>query len=131
MTTPASLHPDLPELCALLAADGERTNARISSLARDYESSLQGMRLTATDDEHDPEGPTTAVDRSRTSALLESARQHLVDIRDAEERIASGSYGRCESCGEPIPRARLLARPTARTCVACADGAGPRGRRLR
>ena len=65
------------------------------------------MALTSTDDEHDPEGQTTAVDRSRTEALLASAEQRLED----------GSYGICEVCGRPIPRARLEVRPTARTCV--------------
>jgi DnaK suppressor protein len=30
-----------------------------------------------------------------------------------------GTYGLCERCGEAILTARLEARPTARTCVAC------------
>lgn len=121
MTSPELPTGDLPELRASLAADAVRTTERISALDRDYESIVAGMQLSSTDDEHDPEGSTTAVDRSRTSALQDSARRHLAEVHSAEERIAGGTYGRCESCGEPIPRARLLARPTARTCVACAD----------
>ena len=75
------------------------------------------MELTSTDDEHDPEGQTTAVDRSRTEALLASAEQHLADLDAAEQRLEERTYGRCEVCGREIPRARLEVRPTARTCV--------------
>jgi len=39
----------------------------------------------------------------------------------ALERIADGDYGRCERCNEPISPDRLLARPTARTCITCAS----------
>lgn len=75
------------------------------------------MALTSTDDEHDPEGQTTAVDRSRTEALLAGAERHLADLDAAELRIEEGTYGRCEVCAREIPRARLEVRPTARTCV--------------
>ncbi|MFC7376475.1 TraR/DksA family transcriptional regulator [Brachybacterium sp. GCM10030268] len=114
------VHED-PELRARLAAEAERTAERISALERDYGAIVDGMQLSSTDDEHDPEGFTTAVDRSRTSALLETARHQLAEVRSAQERMAAGTYGRCEVCGEAIPRGRLLARPAARTCVECAD----------
>ncbi|GAA1490829.1 TraR/DksA family transcriptional regulator [Brachybacterium sacelli] len=123
MTSPDPLDAELSELRDLLAAEAERTSARISALDRDYEAIVQGMELSSTDDEHDPEGSTTAVDRSRTSALLDSARRQLTEVDSAQERLSTGTYGRCEGCDEAIPRARLLARPTARTCVACADRA--------
>ena len=34
-------------------------------------------------------------------------------------RIDEGTYGTCESCGEPIGKARLQAFPRAVLCVAC------------
>ena len=75
------------------------------------------MELSSTDDEHDPEGQTTAVDRSRTEALLSGAERHLEDLDAAEQRLKEGTYGVCEVCGCESPRARLAVRPTARTCV--------------
>lgn len=105
------------DLRALLEAERTRTHERIEALRRDYAAILDGMALTSTDDEHDPEGQTTAVDRSRTEALLAGAEQHLVDLDAAEQRVEDGSYGICEVCGRPILRARLEVRPTARTCV--------------
>ena len=41
----------------------------------------------------------------------------LDEVRRARRRIADGSYGTCEVCGEPIPAARLEARPWANRCV--------------
>lgn len=119
-STPTSLHAHLAELHGLLTAERERTCDRISALTRDLTSIIEAARLTATDDEHDPEGSTTAFERSQTTALLASAKDHLADVDLALERIADGNYGRCERCREPVSRDRLLARPSARTCIACA-----------
>jgi len=46
----------------------------------------------------------------------------IVALRKALERLASGEYGYCEVCGEPIPKGRLEVDATARFCVACAQG---------
>ncbi|MEU4606876.1 TraR/DksA family transcriptional regulator [Kribbella sp. NPDC023972] len=120
MTTPASLHAHLAELHGLLTADRERTADLISSLTRNFTSIVEATRLTATDDEHDPEGSTIAFERSQTSSLLVAATDHLADVDMALDRIAGGNYGRCERCSAPVSRERLLARPAARTCIACA-----------
>ena len=37
----------------------------------------------------------------------------------AQDRIDAGTYGVCESCGQPIGKARLLAFPQATLCIAC------------
>ena len=72
------------------------------------------------DDEHDPEGSTLAFERQQVAALLRQAEGDLVDLAAARERVADGTYGRCEVCGGPIGAGRLEARPTARACVVCA-----------
>jgi RNA polymerase-binding transcription factor DksA len=41
-------------------------------------------------------------------------------VDEALRRLDQGVYGVCEGCGRPIPEERLLARPFARTCLACA-----------
>lgn len=120
LTTPTSLRTHLAELRGLLTADRERTYDRISALTRDLTSMIEATRFTATDDEHDPEGSTTAFERSQTTALLAAANDHLADVDMALVRIADDNYGRCDRCSEPVSRERLLARPSARTCIACA-----------
>jgi RNA polymerase-binding protein DksA len=56
-----------------------------------------------------------------TLTLLESEEQTLAKIETALTRIAEGTYGTCETCGEAIPKPRLQAIPYALRCVACAQ----------
>ena len=50
-------------------------------------------------------------------------------ITETLQRIADGTYGRCEECDEPIPPARLNAIPTATLCVRCQSAAESRAAR--
>ena len=94
--------------------------AAISALSRDFDGIIDGAYAVATDDEHDPEGATIAFERAQVTALLERARGRLADVDLALARIADGSHGACQRCGEPITAGRLAARPAARTCISCA-----------
>lgn len=57
--------------------------------------------------------------REHELALTQNARELLAQIERALARIEEGSYGVCESCGEPIGKARLQAFPRAVLCVSC------------
>ena len=104
-----------------LATEREQTAARLGALQRDLESITASTASAAgADDEHDPEGSSTAFDRQHVAALLEQAKDQLAAIAEAERRLDDGSYGRCERCGGEIGAERLAARPAAATCVACA-----------
>ncbi|MFE4424723.1 TraR/DksA family transcriptional regulator [Streptomyces sp. NPDC056817] len=106
----------------LLAAERAGTSVQIAALSRDFDGIVEANALVATDDEHDPEGSSTAFERAHVAAMLAQARDHLADLDRALERLEEGDYGRCEGCGEPIPTQRLEVRPAARTCVRCAAG---------
>ena len=73
-------------------------------------------------DEESGEGGTVTVDRERDLALSAQARAAVEDIDHALAKIDAGTYGLCEGCGQPIPRARLKALPQARMCVTCKSG---------
>ena len=104
-----------------LATEREQTAARLGALQRDLESITASTASAAgADDEHDPEGSSTAFDRQHVAALLDQANDRLAAIAAAELRLDDGSYGRCERCGREIGAERLAARPAAATCVACA-----------
>ena len=94
--------------------------AEAATLDRDLQALFAASRDSNADDEHDPEGATIAFERQQVAALLEAARRRLADVEAALHRRAAGSYGVCEGCGGSIPAERLAARPSARTCVACA-----------
>lgn len=51
-----------------------------------------------------------------TEKVLEKS---LDDINNALDRIKKGTYGTCKYCGQPIATKRLLARPTASSCISC------------
>jgi DnaK suppressor protein len=76
---------------------------------------------TNADDEHDPEGATIAFERAQVSSVVRATQEHLDEVRAAIARLDAGSYGECEVCGQPIPPARLEARPTASRCLGCAS----------
>ena len=80
---------------------------------------VAASRDSNADDEHDPEGSTIAFERSQVGALVQQARERIDEAGAALHRLDTGDYGRCETCGLPIPEDRLTARPSARTCVGC------------
>ena len=92
-------------------------HSQVERLDRELLELFEASRSSNADDEHDPEGQTIAYERSQLSALTGQALEHLAEVDAAIERVATGTYGVCEVCGEPIDEARLGARPTARTCV--------------
>jgi len=63
------------------------------------------------------EGTSMAVDRLAAVSAQEHLLAMLDDVRRAQQRVADGTYGTCEVCGEPIPEGRLEARPWATRCV--------------
>ena len=93
----------------------------IADLGGNIDSIVSARQDSNSDDEHDPEGTTLAYERSQSDALLKQAEQRLVDIRAARQRLEAGSFGMCVTCGAPIAKARLDARPYASTCINCAS----------
>ncbi len=52
-------------------------------------------------------------------SLANNSRDLLVQVERALGRLDAATYGRCENCGNPIPKARLQAFPRATLCVTC------------
>ncbi|MFK5688320.1 TraR/DksA family transcriptional regulator [Ornithinimicrobium sp. LYQ92] len=102
---------------ARLVAEHEALTTHLARLTHDMAALVDASRDSNADDEHDPEGQTIAYERAQLAAMTDQARAHLQDVEAAQRRVAEGSYGRCDVCGEPIDPARLEARPTAVTCV--------------
>ena len=57
--------------------------------------------------------------REHELALTQNARELLELSERALARMDDGSFGVCDSCGQPIGKARLQAFPRATLCVTC------------
>lgn len=93
-----------------------RRDAIRRALAGDL-SLLQSVRDHATGDLLDAAAETAQSEVS--SQLLEAESRELFQIENALERIRQGNYGSCDTCGKPIPLARLEALPFANECIQC------------
>jgi DnaK suppressor protein len=74
------------------------------------------------DTDHLPDEIDSAPSESSQSLLLRlRARERLLlgKIERALQRIAFGSFGTCDRCGQDIPVRRLEARPTTTLCLDC------------
>lgn len=103
-----------------IRSEHQRTVAQIESLERSVAAIVEAAELTATDDEHDPEGTTIAYERAQALALLRQARIDLDRLVAARTLLESGEEIVCANCGREIGYERLVALPTASTCVDCA-----------
>lgn len=102
--------------------------AALEALADEYARRAEAIRRDLAQP-HATSFPEQAAERQSDDvlrALLAEAEEGLRQVAQARERLASGRYGRCALCGEPLGAARLAALPTAERCVACADAAAPR-----
>ncbi|WP_326560302.1 TraR/DksA family transcriptional regulator [Micromonospora sp. NBC_01796] len=99
----------------------QQAEAQATALDGDLRSLFEASRSSNADDEHDPEGSTIAFERAQLTAVMDAARRQIAELDVALQRLDAGTYGVCEGCGRPIPAERLAVRPSARTCVACAD----------
>lgn len=70
-------------------------------------------------DNHPADIATELYDASHLDALKDSHKIALKEIDYALGKIKNGSYGICETCGEPIGDERLEAVPQARNCIKC------------
>jgi DnaK suppressor protein len=55
----------------------------------------------------------------RDTSLKEAERRELLAVERALAKMATGSFGVCEDCGDEIPPKRLMVLPEARLCAQC------------
>jgi DnaK suppressor protein len=108
---------ELAEVRDQLATEAAELRADIDRAESDIASRLGDSVGDAGDDQADVGAKT--FEREHELALTYNARELLLQTERALSGIESGTYGTCESCGEPIGKARLQAFPRATLCVTC------------
>jgi len=98
---------------------------RLQEMIREYELELEEARLTESSSDRSPDPGNAEAGSMKFEYEKElSIEQNTVDLLGKVERaldnIDKGNYGICESCGKPIPMARLDVLPYVTLCVDCA-----------
>ena len=106
----AEVRTELESQATALRSEIERAEVASEKLKRDQSTEGSG-------DEADAGSKT--FEREHEMSLANNSRDLLVQVERALGRLDAGTYGRCEECGNPIPKARLQAFPRATLCVAC------------
>jgi DnaK suppressor protein len=116
--SPASTS-SLPPPIHLTAAQMRELESELHRELAALERRLAGERQVESTDTHVLTGHDAAMTTGRTSDII--VRRDVVAT--ALERLASGEYGVCARCGEPIPYGRLLVMPEATHCLRCSGRA--------
>ncbi len=63
------------------------------------------------------EGTSQAVDRLAAVPAHDKLQAMLIELKRAQDKLAEGTYGRCDVCDAEIGAERLEARPWSTRCV--------------
>jgi RNA polymerase-binding transcription factor len=108
---------ELAEVRDQLESEAVGLRADIAKAESEIADRLEDAVGDAGDDQADAGAKT--FEREHEFALTHNARDLLEQTERALDRIDAGTYGVCESCGQPIGKARLMAFPRATLCVTC------------
>jgi RNA polymerase-binding protein DksA len=98
-----------------------RMRDKVSQTLEAQEAELDGLMRDAGDGAgHDQaDMGATSFERDHELTVVNNEREKLAQIDRALARIEDGSYGTCESCGNPIGKMRAMAFPRATLCMTC------------
>jgi DnaK suppressor protein len=100
-----------------LEGDIQRLAVELSASAKELQDLLRDNVDGAGNDQADV--GSKGLERDAELSLAANQRELLLQTQKALDRLESGAYGQCESCGEPIGKMRLMAFPRATLCLTC------------
>lgn len=108
---------ELKSIRDALEADSTALREEIEFAEHEIVSLMRHSGDGAGDDQADAGSKT--FEREQELSLANNAREMLIQNQHALERLANGTYGFCESCGNPIGKLRLEAAARATLCMTC------------
>lgn len=106
---------DLTAVAALLRERRRELEARIAEFAKAPErGALLGFGKRIGD------GTSEAISRITEAGVGSTLEVTMTKVDRALAKIDDGTYGVCDSCGQPIARGRLQVAPESTLCVQCA-----------
>ena len=101
----------------LLESEKKRIDEELAQLSLDAKSN--DVRREGSPFGKREEEATESLELEKRLALEKQLRDQLTDIEHALQKIEDGTYGLCDSCGQPIAENRLEALPQASLCIDC------------
>ncbi|MDH4122355.1 MAG: RNA polymerase-binding protein DksA [Deltaproteobacteria bacterium] len=101
----------------------ERWTKRLNDMLLDLEGeahqTIDGMREGAGQFPDPTDRATLETDRNLTLRIRDRERKLRDKVEEALARVQDGTFGLCETCGDPINETRLEARPVTTLCINC------------
>ncbi len=105
----------------LLESEKETLERELGSVATKINTTSDGYEPKQTEvgeDTADREDVAEAIENFEENTVTTNALEtQLMEVDAALSKIESGTYGKCEVCGEAIENERLEANPSAKTCM--------------
>ncbi len=94
-----------------LTVERARLEAQIASLEPGHGAASPDF------DDNFADSGQVAAEQGENMVLASQLRSELDEVDGALAKLEDGTYGRCETCDQPIVAARLEAKPAARFCI--------------
>ncbi len=108
---------ELAEVRTQLRDDVKRLTGELAEVEGDLAGMIENSGEGAGHDQADV--GSASFERDQEMVIVNNARDMLEQSQHALERIADGTYGQCENCGNAIGKNRLMAFPRATLCLSC------------
>lgn len=113
---------DLQKFRQLLLEKRATMTSEISGISSRFDATLKEKTGDLSSHSyHMADQGTDAMEREMAFARGSKSGRFIHHIDAALKRIEDGTYGKCFSCGEQIPHARLEIVPHARFCISCKE----------
>ncbi len=132
---PKKRGPVKPENLAVKEGEEAWTKAELTEVVKELKSHAERLRQELHDQEEELQGllrdagdgaghdqadmGATSFERDQELSVVNNSREMLAQTERALARIDDGTYGVCESCGQPIGKMRVMAFPRATLCMEC------------
>ena len=127
--------PSTPSSVPVREGETPWTSAQLKGVRAELENDIDDLRAELEHAHHDlvdlmrdsgdgagddqADAGAKTYEREQEISLANNAREMLDQSEHALERLAEGTYGICESCGNAIGKLRLQAAPRATLCMPC------------
>lgn len=108
---------DIAELHERLKKEKTELEEKLQQLKASRQPSLEGREGSPFGKRE--EEADEALELEKRLVLERRLKNSLAEVEHALQKYEDGTYGLCDSCGQPIEQARLEALPQANLCLSC------------